>query len=1483
MAIASWLTPASKSGMGNKTVGLTASKNPGASRTTIVTVTVSGITKTVNCTQTEQDKFTLKVSSTTLNSAETAITNIGECSIGSASNAGVATGTYYRDTSQTITAKAAPTGYNFIGWYEGSNLISSSLQVSVTMSANRTLVAKYQIKSYVVNAVSDDTTKGIVSPAGQTVEHGKNATVTANRKTGYKFDGWYNGNTKVTSTNPYTFAPTANITLTAKWAINTVSDTIKISPSGGGTVSPNPVTGQENTIISVTATPATGYNFKHWRYNDSSASGGYSESTTNPLRVTITGKRDITAVFELKSYTVTWNANGGTVSPASTTKTHGSTLGTLPTPTRASTAEYSYTFAGWFTATSGGTQISSTTTVTGNVTYYAHWTATKRSYTATFNGNGGSTPSPSSITKEYNTALGTLPTCTRTGYTFLGWYTASSGGTKISTTTVVTKDITYYAQWSINSYTLTFNPNGGTVTPTSKDLEYNSVYGTLPTPTRASNAQYTYTFAGWYTAATGGTQVTAATKMAAKDTTVYAHWTSNTRSYTVSYQTTYGTLNRTSQSIAYNSKGSCTLTMPNNTAEFTYTFVGWYTAANGGGTKVGSELTLETPAITGTVTYYAYVTRSTKSYTHTFNANGGGTVSPATITKAYNTALGTLPTVSRTGYTFVGWFDTSAASGGTQATTTTKVTGTKTWYARWSINSYTFTFNKNGGNTPSATTITKEYNTAIGTLPTCTRSADNTYTYAFAGWFDTSASSGGTQLTTSTKVTSNKTWYARWTPTYKNYTVTWNANGGTVSPASTTKTHGSTLGTLPTPTRASTAEYSYTFAGWFTATSGGTQISSTTTVTGNVTYYAHWTATKRSYTATFNGNGGSTPSPSSITKEYNTALGTLPTCTRTGYTFLGWYTASSGGTKISTTTVVTKDITYYAQWSINSYTLTFNPNGGTVTPTSKDLEYNSVYGTLPTPTRASNAQYTYTFAGWYTAATGGTQVTAATKMAAKDTTVYAHWTSNTRSYTVSYQTTYGTLNRTSQSIAYNSKGSCTLTMPNNTAEFTYTFVGWYTAANGGGTKVGSELTLETPAITGTVTYYAYVTRSTKSYTHTFNANGGGTVSPATITKAYNTALGTLPTVSRTGYTFVGWFDTSAASGGTQATTTTKVTGTKTWYARWSINSYTFTFNKNGGNTPSATTITKEYNTAIGTLPTCTRSADNTYTYAFAGWFDTSASSGGTQLTTSTKVTSNKTWYARWTPTYKNYTVTWNGNGGTPSKSSSSFHYNDALGTLPTATRTGYTFKGWSTSKTGTVNVNTTTKVTANVTYYAVWTINSYTWTFDANGGTGNTTKKLDYNATLSTLPTASRDSTAANNYTFAGWFDTDASTGGTQLTTSTKCTGNKTWYARWTASTRQYKLTVTAGTGGTVSGGGTYNYNASATLKATANSGYHFVKWSDGNTSATRTVTVTKNATYTATFAQDPYLNLDKTSLEFEASGGTQTVNVTSNISWTVS
>ena len=210
MAIASWLIPAAKSGTGNKTVGLTASKNTGASRTTIVTVSVSGITKTINCTQVEADKFTIKISALTTNSSGTTITNVGDCSIGSSATGGVKEGTYYRDTQVTLTAKAAPTGYDFVGWYEGSNLVSTSLSFSVTLTANRTLVAKYKIKSYTVNATSEDTNKGTVNPAGQTVEHGANATVVATPKAAYNFAGWYNGTTKVSSNTSYTFAVTAN-------------------------------------------------------------------------------------------------------------------------------------------------------------------------------------------------------------------------------------------------------------------------------------------------------------------------------------------------------------------------------------------------------------------------------------------------------------------------------------------------------------------------------------------------------------------------------------------------------------------------------------------------------------------------------------------------------------------------------------------------------------------------------------------------------------------------------------------------------------------------------------------------------------------------------------------------------------------------------------------------------------------------------------------------------------------------------------------------------------------------------------------------------------------------------------------------------------------------------------------------------------------------------------------------------------------------
>lgn len=139
------------------------------------------------------------------------------------------------------------------------------------------------------------------------------------------------------------------------------------------------------------------------------------------------------------NYTVTFNANGGS-SNSSVVKEHGSQLGTLPSVSRTG-----YTFTGWYTQASGGTQISSSTTVTGNVTYYAHWNA--NSYTVSFNSNGGS--SVSSITKTYGSTLGTLSSPTKTCFTFAGWFTnPTSSGTQVSSSTQVTGNVTYYAHWN---------------------------------------------------------------------------------------------------------------------------------------------------------------------------------------------------------------------------------------------------------------------------------------------------------------------------------------------------------------------------------------------------------------------------------------------------------------------------------------------------------------------------------------------------------------------------------------------------------------------------------------------------------------------------------------------------------------------------------------------------------------------------------------------------------------------------------------------------------------------------------------------------------------------------------------------------------------------------------------------------------------------------------------------------------------------------
>jgi uncharacterized repeat protein (TIGR02543 family) len=139
-----------------------------------------------------------------------------------------------------------------------------------------------------------------------------------------------------------------------------------------------------------------------------------------------------------------------------------------------------------------------------------------------FNANGGEV-SPSSKQVGVGEVVGTLPKATRSGYKFAGWYTAKSGGTKITANAKITKNISYYAHWTAKTYKVKFNVNKGkklSASKSKKTVTYAKKYGTLPKATRRG-----YKFAGWYTDKYGGSKITAGSKVKiTKTTTLYAHW-----------------------------------------------------------------------------------------------------------------------------------------------------------------------------------------------------------------------------------------------------------------------------------------------------------------------------------------------------------------------------------------------------------------------------------------------------------------------------------------------------------------------------------------------------------------------------------------------------------------------------------------------------------------------------------------------------------------------------------------------------------------------------------------------------------------------------------------------------------------------------------------------------------------------------------------------------------------------------------------------
>ena len=550
----------------------------------------------------------------------------------------------------------------------------------------------------------------------------------------------------------------------------------------------------------------------------------------------------------------------------------------------------------------------------------------------------------------------------KAGYKFLGWKDKDTGDEvgKIPTNATGIKNVV--AQWA-KKYTVTFNANGGTETSETRTVTYGNPYGELPTLTRDG-----YTFAGWFTKMDGGTQVTKENVVTtAADHMLYAHWTAN--EYTVTFDANEGTVTPAEKTVTY---GSHYGELPTPTREG-YTFAGWFTEQNGG-TQVTKETVVKTVA---DHTLYAHWTANT--YTVKFDANEG-TVTPAEKTVTYGSHYGELPTPTREGYTFAGWF--TEQNGGTPVRPEDVVTASHTLYAHWTRISYEVKFDANGGK-EAYESENVSHGDAYGKFP-----PDPTRIgYKFAGWY--TEKDGGAKVEQGDVVTSSHTLYAHWTA--NTYTVTFDANEGTVTPAEKTVTYGSHYGELPTPTREG-----YTFAGWFTEQNGGTKVMADTKVTTaeNHTLYAYWM--QNIYDVSFDANGGKEAYEPKKVRHGDTYGKFPPDPTRIGYKFAGWYTEKDGGAKVEQGDVVTSSHTLYAHWMANTYTVTFDANGGAVEPETMKVTYGCLYGELPTPTRKG-----YTFVGWFTNPNGGTQVKADAEVTtAADRTLHAHWTQNIHTVTI---------------------------------------------------------------------------------------------------------------------------------------------------------------------------------------------------------------------------------------------------------------------------------------------------------------------------------------------------------------------------------------------------------------------------------------------------------------------------------------------------
>ena len=683
--------------------------------------------------------------------------------------------------------------------------------------------------------------------------------------------------------------------------------------------------------VTVQIAPAAGYRGIHVFLSDPAISLSISEGNDAvsflmpyaPLTLTLTAD---------KLYTVTMDTAGGDpIRPIQYTVE--SEAFQLPTAVRTG-----YIFLGW--TGEGITEPQKTIEIpqgsTGDRTYTANWQVIEYTIITLLEGGNAGSSQVYFYTVEQTV---TLPTPTRTGYTFLGW--TGEGITTPQPNVTIPKgstgDKTYIENWKLTEYNITMDLNGGSgqekvvYTMTDEDFE-------LPTPTRNG-----YEFVGW----TGERITTPQTsvkipKGSTGDKAYTANW--QVIEYTITLDTNGGPV---VSPIKYTVEDSFTLPYPLRPG---YEFAGW--VLDGSGMLPATTLIIYY-GTTGDLHYKAEWRLA--EYTITMDLNGGSGQEKVVYTITDEDFE--LPTPTRNGYEFVGWTGERITTPQTSVKIPKGSTGNKAYTANWKVIQYTIITLLEGGNAGSSGAYVYTVEETF-TLPTPTRTG-----YTFWGWTGEGITTPQPNVTIPKGSTGDKTYIENWKLT--EYNITMDLNGGS-GQEKVVYTMTDEDFELPTPTR-----NGYEFVGWTGEgiTTPQTSVKIPKGSMGNKAYTANWKVIR--YTITLVTNGGAVIASIRYTVEDSVTLPIPPE--RPGYEFAGWVLDGSGQFP-STPMIIpegsTGDRIYEAEWRVATYTITYVSHGKAYNWVQYTIN-NQIYFGAP---EEDPSYYLpgYTFVGWKIDGVSGT-------------------------------------------------------------------------------------------------------------------------------------------------------------------------------------------------------------------------------------------------------------------------------------------------------------------------------------------------------------------------------------------------------------------------------------------------------------------------------------------------------------------------------